>query len=143
MSDVRKIADLALETLEGKPQKTTKAEAKKERTWRSVSPDWKPNAHHAQRARELGYDKSSYLLQLEKFRLHEFKVPRVDPDRAFMNWLINGATRYSDGQHYSAPPETSNTRPYHRPFEDDRARQVAAEESVSAEEMQEFLRSLR
>lgn len=58
-----------------------------ERKWRCVAeafPEWQPNDLHAKLA--LKYGK---VLQVEaaKFRDHEFKTPKTNPDRTFNNWL--------------------------------------------------------
>lgn len=104
------------------PQKKSrpKPAAPKRAKWTTVPDDWKPNQKHFDKAKELGVD---FKKQLEKFRLHEFREPKSDADRAFARWL-NNAKEFEE----SVPPGAKAHRehqieerpraPYHRPFQD-------------------------
>lgn len=103
---------------QGGPSKPRKKQKSK---WTVVPDDWKPNERHVARAKEQGVD---FEKQLELFRLHEFKDPKSDADRAFMRWLTNakdfapqgappGLRRHREYQSEERPPA-----PYHRPFRD-------------------------
>lgn len=58
-----------------------------ERKWSNVVeafPDWAPNDMHAKLAAKYGKD---LRIEAAKFRDHEFKVKKSNPDRTFNNWL--------------------------------------------------------
>lgn len=57
----------------------------KRQPWRTVPSDWSPKAEH--RAKVQHWTQSRFDSVLEDFRLHEFKSPKTDPDRAFFRWL--------------------------------------------------------
>lgn len=71
---------------------TAGARASKSR-WRFVPDDWRPTEKHAAMAAELHVD---LALEEARFRDHEFKQPKSDPDRTFANWL-RGAPQYANG----------------------------------------------
>ena len=54
--------------------------------WRFVPKGWEPNDAHRQLAQTLGLDLNG---EAAKYRDHEFKDPKSDPDRTFSNWLRN------------------------------------------------------
>lgn len=58
-----------------------------ERKWTNVVeafPDWAPNDMHAKLAAKYGKD---LRVEAAKYRDHEFKVAKRNPDRTFNNWL--------------------------------------------------------
>lgn len=61
-----------------------KRTGKREGAWRRVPAHWAPNDAHRKLATDRGVD---FGLELSKFRDHEFKTPKTDPDAAFRNWL--------------------------------------------------------
>lgn len=73
-------------TLASKPPKEPKPP--KPKPERFVPDAWQPNDGHAAKAAELGV---ILRIELQKFRAHEFKVPKQDFDRAFTRWLLNAS----------------------------------------------------
>lgn len=53
-------------------------------SWLRVPADWQPNEQHRELARSVGAD---FDLELAKYRDHDYKHPKRDPDAAFRNWL--------------------------------------------------------
>lgn len=54
--------------------------------WRFCPDDWEPTEKHVRLSADLGVDLPT---EVEKFRDHEYKTPKTDPDRAFSTWLRN------------------------------------------------------
>lgn len=64
-----------------------KAPSPAPRRWRNVAqafPEWQPNDFHAALAAKYG---KNLKLEAAKYRDHEFKDPKTDPDKTFNNWL--------------------------------------------------------
>lgn len=70
--------------LTGEP--SAKIRQAKARGAKFVPDDWQPNAAHFAKAAERGVNIDA---EVEKFRLHEFRDPKSDFDRAFHRWLNN------------------------------------------------------
>jgi hypothetical protein len=93
--------------------------------WHTVPADWKPNEKHAELAKELGFTREGYKHQYRQFKSWEFKRPRSDADRAFMNWLTRSA-KDRDRDEALAPSHfekatlpSEGPMPYHQKFEDE------------------------
>jgi hypothetical protein len=68
--------------------KTAREPKAKVTRWRFVPADWSPNDAH----RKLALvGRVSIDEEVQKFRDHEFKEPKSDPDRAFNRWLRTAA----------------------------------------------------
>ena len=69
---------------------------KPDRRSRFCPDDWQPNPAKLRMARvATGVDIEHELF---KFRTYEFKTPRSDWDRAFLNWLASAEPRKNDGR---------------------------------------------
>lgn len=68
-----------------KPPATAGA-TKRTLRWRRVPADWKPKPEHVGLAMQLGVPLDE---EVEKFRDHEFKNTKTDPDACFRTWLKN------------------------------------------------------
>lgn len=71
----------------GVPKRKAPSAPAAPRRWRNVAhafPDWQPNEFHAALAAKYG---KNLKLEAAKYRDHEFKDPKTDPDKTFNNWL--------------------------------------------------------
>lgn len=88
--------------LTGEP--AAKIRQAKARGAKFVPDDWHPNAAHFAKAAERGVNID---VEVEKFRLHEFRDPKSDFDRAFHRWLNN-----------ANPSLSGSANGFHRPAND-------------------------
>jgi hypothetical protein len=69
-----------------------------------VPDGWEPNEGHHARAKELGV---LLNLEMQKFKAHEFRVPKTDWDRAFTRWLTN-ASQFSSSSGFGVRRPSSD-----------------------------------
>jgi DNA-binding transcriptional MocR family regulator len=92
-----------------KLRSTSKPTARRAKSWRIVPDDWMPTDRHRSLATELGVSLNG---EEAKFRDHEFKEPKTDPNRAFSRW-IRTASEYngrSNGKRTSTRKVAANGR---------------------------------
>src|SRR5574343_47397 len=77
---VRPVAASVLSPARRASTKVTKAKPE-----RFVPDDWQPNEAHRAKAQALGVILNQ---EVQKFRCHEFRVPKTDWDRTFFGWLL-------------------------------------------------------
>jgi hypothetical protein len=65
-----------------------KPQAPKTSKWRRVPSDWDPKPEHRELAAELGVNLE---FEAAKYKDHEFRTPKSDPDATFRNWLRTAA----------------------------------------------------
>jgi hypothetical protein len=82
-------ADRPLVASDPSPSRRTSTRTLKTKAERFVPEDWQPHDGHRARAEELGV---SFNLELQKFRCHEYRIPKTDWNRAFFGWLGNAAS---------------------------------------------------
>jgi hypothetical protein len=74
------------ELLQLMPPASAGATKRPKRRWTRVPADWQPTAEHRGLAFQLGVP---FDEELAKFRDHEFRNPKTDPDACFRTWLKN------------------------------------------------------
>lgn len=66
--------------------------------WRFVPEPWVPLKRHRDKAFAMGWTPEQLQLEVDRYRAHEFKVPKSDPDKTFDAWLLSPMAQEGKGQ---------------------------------------------